>query len=62
MALKKKSESSKAKWVEELPHVLWAYRVIPHSTTKETPYPLAYGTEAVVPVEIGLPSLQVQTY
>ena len=62
MALKKMLESSKAKWVEKLPTILWAYRVIPHSATKETPYLLAYGVEAIVPVEIRLPSLQVQTY
>ena len=62
MALKKRLESSKAKWVEELPTVLWAYWVTPHSATKGTPYLLAYGTEAIVPMEIRLPSLQVQTY
>ena len=55
-------ESYKAKWVEELHVVLWAYRATPHNATKETPYSLAYGTEAIVPLEIRLPSLGVQTY
>lgn len=62
MTLKKKLESSKAQWVEELSVVLWAYRVTLHDATKETPYSLAYGVEVVVIVEIGLPSLQVQAY
>lgn len=62
MTLKKKLESSKAQWVEELSVVLWAYRVTLHDVTKETPYSLAYGVEVVVIVEIGLPSLQVQAY
>lgn len=57
MALKKMLESYKAKWVEELHVVLWAYRATPHNATKETPYSLAYGTEAIVPLEIRLPSL-----
>ncbi|MCI54195.1 gypsy retrotransposon integrase-like protein, partial [Trifolium medium] len=45
----------KKKWVEELHNVLWAYRTTPHSTTEETPFRLAYGTEAVIPLEIGEP-------
>lgn len=28
----------KGNWVEELPHVLWAYRTTPHSTTGESPF------------------------
>jgi len=42
--------------VEQLYHVLWSYRTTPHSTTGETPYKLTYGSDAVIPVEIGEPS------
>ncbi|KAL2251337.1 UNVERIFIED_CONTAM: Gag-Pol polyprotein [Sesamum indicum] len=45
--------SSKKDWVEEMPGVLWAYRTTPRSTTGETPFSLVYGSEAVIPVEIG---------
>lgn len=62
MTLKKKLESSKAKWVEELSVVLWAFRVTLHDATKETPYSLDYRAEVVVIVEIGLPFLRVQAY
>lgn len=62
MTLKKKLESSKAKQVNELSVVLWAYQVTLHDATKETLYSLAYGVEVVVIVEIGLPSLQIQAY
>lgn len=60
--LKKRLELSKAKWINELLVVLWAYRVTPHSAIKETPFLLAYGVEVIIPVEIGFIFLQVQEY
>ncbi|XP_071695325.1 uncharacterized protein [Rutidosis leptorrhynchoides] len=39
-------------WVDELPLVLWAHRTTPKRNNGETPYSLAYGTEAVLPAEI----------
>jgi len=32
--------------------VIWAYRTTPNSTTDESPFPLTYGTEAVIPIEL----------
>ncbi|GAU45489.1 hypothetical protein TSUD_191080 [Trifolium subterraneum] len=58
--LRRRLGDAKKQWVEELPHVLWAYRTTPHSTTKETPFRLAYETEAVIPVEIGEPSRRTE--
>ncbi|GKV02683.1 hypothetical protein SLEP1_g15081 [Rubroshorea leprosula] len=52
-------EHHKAKWADELNNVLWAYRTTSRTTTGETPYHLAFGTEAVIPVEIGVPSFRV---
>ena len=52
-ALKTKLEDLKGKWVEYLPEVLWAYRTTRKSATQETSFALAFGTEAVAPVEIG---------
>ena len=49
-------------WVDELPNVLWAHRTTPRSTTGETPFRMAYGTEAVLPLEISLNSPRVENF
>ncbi|XP_074590056.1 uncharacterized protein LOC141845975 [Curcuma longa] len=49
-------------WVEELHNVLWAYRTTSREGTGMTPFHLIYGGEAVIPVEIGLPSPSIQAY
>ncbi|KAL0434950.1 UNVERIFIED_CONTAM: hypothetical protein Sradi_0202900 [Sesamum radiatum] len=61
-SLKTKLEEAKGNWVEELPGVLWAYRMTPHRSTGKSPFSLVYGTEAIVPVEIGEETLRVQQY
>nr|GEY27407.1 reverse transcriptase domain-containing protein [Tanacetum cinerariifolium] len=43
-------------WVEELPHVLWAHRIMIKSSNGDTPFSLTYETEAVIPAEIGMPT------
>ncbi|GAU45570.1 hypothetical protein TSUD_27710 [Trifolium subterraneum] len=58
--LRRRMGASKGNWTEELHHVLWSYRTTPHSTTGETPFRLTYGTEAVIPVEIGEPSSRIE--
>ena len=59
-ALKTKLEDLKGKWVEYLPEVLWAYRTTRRSITRETLFALAFGTEAVDPVEVGLKSPRIE--
>ena len=59
-ALKTKLEDLKSKWVEYLPEVLWAYRTTRRSATQETPLVLAFGTEAVAPVDVGLKSPRIE--
>ncbi|KAK3017875.1 hypothetical protein RJ639_004171 [Escallonia herrerae] len=56
--LKRKLDDAKGAWVDELPKVLWAYRTTPHSMTGETPFLLCFGTEALLPVEVGLPTVR----
>ncbi|RVW22938.1 hypothetical protein CK203_101606 [Vitis vinifera] len=56
--LKKRLEQAKGKWVEELPGVLWAYRTTPGRPTGNTPFALTYGMDAVIPTEIGLPTIR----
>ncbi|GJU92109.1 reverse transcriptase domain-containing protein [Tanacetum coccineum] len=45
-------------WVEEVPHVLWAHRNTIKTSNGHTLFSLTYDTEAVTPVEIGMPSLR----
>ncbi|XP_074378382.1 uncharacterized protein LOC141719919 [Apium graveolens] len=46
-------EEKKGAWPEELAQVLWSYNTTPRTTTRETPFSLVYGCEAMVPVEVG---------
>ena len=43
-ALKKRLDSAKGKWVEELPGVLWAYKTIARKPTDISPFSLTYGS------------------
>ena len=48
--------------MEELPHVLWTYRTMPRRSTGETPFSMTYGTEAVIPLETGFPTLRTTSF
>ncbi|GJU34048.1 reverse transcriptase domain-containing protein [Tanacetum coccineum] len=43
-------------WIEELPHVLWAHSMMIKSSHGDTPFSLTYGTKAVIPAEIRMPT------
>ncbi|GKE01182.1 reverse transcriptase domain-containing protein [Tanacetum coccineum] len=45
-------------WIEEVPHVLLAHRTMIKSSNGDTPFSLTYGTEAVIPAEICMPTLR----
>jgi ribonuclease HI len=60
--LKKKLGDKKGDWAEHLPEVLWAYRTTKRTPTEETPYALAFGSEAIIPAELGAKSLRVEAY
>ena len=60
--LNTKLKECKGLWAEELPKVLWAYRTTSQTSTRETLFSLAYGVEAMIPVEVGVPSLRHETY
>lgn len=60
--LKKKVEGSRNNWVDEVLPILWAYRTTCKVNTGATPFMLAYGAEAVVPVEISHTSPRVEDY
>ena len=41
-------------WLKELPHVLWAHHTMIKSSNDDTLFSLTYGTEAVIPAQIGM--------
>nr|GEW16733.1 reverse transcriptase domain-containing protein [Tanacetum cinerariifolium] len=45
-------------WVEEVSRVLWAHHTMIKSSNGKTPFSLTYGAEAVIPAEIGMPTLR----
>ena len=60
--IKTRLEKAKGTWADELYHVLWAYRTTQRLPTGETPFALAFGTEAVIPIELKLPSARVTAF
>jgi len=60
--LRKRLDNAKGRWPEELVEVLWPYRCTPQSATNESPFSLVYGANAMIPVEIGEPSLRQELY
>ena len=53
---------AKGAWPKELPSVLWAYRTTSRTPIGETSFKLTYGTEAVIPIEIGLTSPRMELF
>ena len=60
--LKKRLDDAKGRWAEELPHVLWTYRTSPRRSIREIPFSMTYGAEAVIPLEIGFPTLKTSLF
>jgi len=52
-------EGAKDRWAEELPNVLWAYRITPRRSMRETPFSLTYKAEAVISAEVNLCNARV---
>ena len=57
-ALKKRLDSAKGKWVDELPEVLWAYKTTTRKPTSISPFAITYGMEVIIPIEIGMPTIR----
>ena len=60
--IKTQLEGAKGVWPDELPGVLWAYRTTMRTPMGETPFKLAYGSEAVIPAEVYMANHRVMTY
>ena len=60
--LKKRLDEVKGRWVKELSHVLWTYRTTLRRLMEETPFSMTYGFEAVIPLELGFPTLRTSLF
>ncbi|GJS70025.1 reverse transcriptase domain-containing protein [Tanacetum coccineum] len=56
--IKVRLEAKSKDWMEEISHVLWAHHTMIKSSNKYAPFSLTYGTEAVIPAEIGMPTIR----
>ncbi|XP_022888952.1 uncharacterized protein LOC111404368 [Olea europaea var. sylvestris] len=49
---------AKGDWPDMLPSILWAYRTSHKTATGKTPFMLAFGLEATIPIEVSLPTIR----
>ncbi|KAK8933894.1 hypothetical protein KSP39_PZI015967 [Platanthera zijinensis] len=56
---KKRVQSLKSSWADQIPSVLWVLRTTPSSSIGETPFKLSHGSEALIPIEFEVPSPRV---
>ncbi|XP_010666430.2 uncharacterized protein LOC104883586 [Beta vulgaris subsp. vulgaris] len=61
-ANQKRLDELKGAWADRVPAVLWSNRTTEKEATGETPFRLAFGAEAVLPVEVGLPNWRILNY
>lgn len=60
--LKRRLTNKRGKWVEELPTVLWGYCTTPRRGTGRTPFSMAFGVEAMLPLAATRPIAQTTTF
>ena len=58
--LRKIVNENRTDWDTKLQSALWAYRTTYKTNIRTTPFRLAFGLEAVMPVEFQIPSLRIQ--
>ena len=51
-----------ARWVAELPAVLWSLRTSPSRATSYTPFFMAYGAEVVLPTDLDYGAPRIRAY
>ena len=61
-ALKARLGTSSANWADELPVILWNYRVTPKKGLQESPFSLTQSTDSVIPPEILEASYRIQHF
>ena len=60
--MKRRLDTLKGRWTAELPLILWSYRTTTRTATGETPFSMAYGTEAMIPMEVRVPSFRYENF
>ncbi|VFQ60122.1 unnamed protein product [Cuscuta campestris] len=60
--IKKRLGEAGTNLLEELPHIIWAYRVTSRRATGETPFVLTYGCEATLPIEAKIMTFREKFY
>ncbi|XP_064971613.1 uncharacterized protein LOC135616356 [Musa acuminata AAA Group] len=60
--LKRRVFAARSAWTDELPSVLWSLCTTPKTATGESPYSLAFRTEAVLPPEVAIPTPRTKNY
>ncbi|XP_071718757.1 uncharacterized protein [Rutidosis leptorrhynchoides] len=60
--IKKRLNEKRTRWIDELSNVLWAHCTTFKKSTGETPFSLVYGSEAMIPVEILVPTHRVTNF
>lgn len=60
--MKKIVSKNKKDWHEKMREANWAYRTTVRTPTQMTPYSLVFGGEAVLPLEMEIPSLRIAVH
>ena len=58
--LKKIVNENRIDWDQKLHNTLWAHRTTYKTMIRSTPFRMAFGLEAVIPIKFQIPSLHVQ--
>ncbi|GKC29481.1 reverse transcriptase domain-containing protein [Tanacetum coccineum] len=56
--MKARLDKGSKDWIKEILHVLWAHHTMIKSSNEDTLFSLTYRMKAVIPVEIGMPTLR----
>ena len=51
-----------ARWLAELPAVLWSLRTTPSQATSYTPFFMVYGSEAILPMDLNYRVPRIRAY
>ena len=60
--IKTQLEEAEEVWPDELLGILWAYKMSMRTPTRENPFKLAYGSKAVIPVEVHMANHRIMKY
>ena len=60
--IKTQLEEAEEVWPDELLGILWAYKMSMRTPTRENPFKLAYGSKAVIVVEVHMANHRIMKY